>query len=146
MSDERLMPTAVFYDADLYRTTPQSILTASAMNGFDKGVESLYTRHSTAVTDRIAVRGLRLLQSGFPTLREDPMDADDLNDVLAGIALVQYGVSMPGSYKLSIHHPRVRPWLLTGLRRPPGCRPRHCRAAHPALSLRPRQRPPPSTG
>ena len=104
VGDERLMPTALFYDADLYRTTPKSVLTASAMNGFDKGVEALYTRHSTPVTDGTAVRGLRLLQSGLPTLREDPMDPDDLNDVLAGVVLVQYGVSTPGSYKLSIIH------------------------------------------
>lgn len=103
VSDERLMPTALFYDADLYRTTPKSVLTASAMNGFDKGVEALYTRHSTPVTDGTAVRGLRLLQSGLPTLRENPMD-DDLNDILAGIVLVQYGVSTPGKYKLSIVH------------------------------------------
>ena len=104
VGDERLMPTALFYDADLYRTTPESVLTASAMNGFDKGVEALYTRHSTPVTDGTAIRGLRLLQSGLPTLREDPMDPDDLNDVLAGVVLVQYGVSTPGSYKLSIVH------------------------------------------
>ena len=104
VGDERLMPTALFYDADLYRTTPRSVLTASAMNGFDKGVEALYTRHSTPVTDGTAVRGLRLLRLGLPTLREDPMDEDDLDDVLAGIVLVQYGVSTPGSYKLSIIH------------------------------------------
>lgn len=104
VADERLMPTALCYDADLYRTTPEAVLTASAMNGFDKGVEALYTRHSTPITDGTAVRGLHLLQSSLPTLREDPIDTDDLCDVLAGIVLVQYGVSTPGSYKLSIIH------------------------------------------
>jgi alcohol dehydrogenase class IV len=104
VGDERLMPEVVRYDADLYRTTPDSILTASAMNGFDKGVEALYTRNSTPITDGTAVRGLRLLRSGLPTLREDPMDPDRLDDVLAGIVCVQYGVSEPGAYKLSIVH------------------------------------------
>jgi alcohol dehydrogenase len=74
------------------------------MNGFDKGVEALYTRNSTPVTDGTAVRGLRLLRAGLPTLREDPMDADRLEDVLAGIVCVQYGVSEPGASKLSIVH------------------------------------------
>ncbi|MEF8857258.1 MAG: iron-containing alcohol dehydrogenase family protein [Haloplanus sp.] len=104
VGDARLMPAALCYDADCFRTTPESILTASAMNGFDKGVEALYTSNSTPVTDGTAVRGLRLLRSGLPTLREDPMDADRLDEVLAGIVCVQYGVSEPGAYKLSIVH------------------------------------------
>jgi alcohol dehydrogenase len=104
VGDERLMPAAICYDADLYRTTPESVLTASAMNGFDKGVEALYTSNSTPVTDGTAVRGLHLLRSGLPTLREDPMDANRLDEVLAGIVCVQYGVSEPGAYKLSIIH------------------------------------------
>jgi alcohol dehydrogenase len=104
VADERLMPAALCYDADLFRTTPESVLTASAMNGFDKGIEALYTSNSTPVTDGTAARGLRLLRSGLPTLREDPMDPDRLDDVLAGIVCVQYGVSEPGAYKLSIIH------------------------------------------
>jgi len=104
VGDERLMPAAICYDADLYRTTPESVLTASAMNGFDKGVEALYTSNSTPVTDGTAVRGLRLLRSGLSTLRDDPMDAERLDEVLAGIVCVQYGVSEPGASKLSIIH------------------------------------------
>ena len=104
VSDARLMPAALRYDAGLFRTTPESVLTASAMNGFDKGVEALYTRNSTPVTDGTAVRGLRLLRAGLPTLREEAMDADRLDDVLAGIVCVQYGVSEPGASKLSIVH------------------------------------------
>ncbi|MFB6255153.1 MAG: iron-containing alcohol dehydrogenase family protein [Haloplanus sp.] len=104
VADGRLMPAAVCYDADLLRTTPESVLTASAMNGFDKGVEALYTSNSTPITDGTATRGLRLLRSGLPTLREEPMDPDRLDDVLAGIVCVQYGVSEPGAYKLSIVH------------------------------------------
>jgi len=104
VGDDRLMPAALFYDADLFRTTPESVLTASAMNGFDKGVEALYTSNSTPITDGTAARGLRLLRTGLPTLRENPMDADRLDDVLAGIVCVQYGVSEPGAYKLSIVH------------------------------------------
>jgi alcohol dehydrogenase len=104
VGDERLMPAALCYDADLFRTTPESVLTASAMNGFDKGVEALYTNNSTPVTDGTAARGLRLLRSGLPTLREEPMDPDRLDEVLAGIVCVQYGISEPGAYKLSVIH------------------------------------------
>ncbi|MDQ2054377.1 iron-containing alcohol dehydrogenase family protein [Halobellus sp. H-GB7] len=102
--DPRLMPDALFYDADLYRTTPQSVLAASAMNGFDKGLEMLYSPLSTPITDGTAARGLRLLRSGLGTIREDPMDADRLSDALAGIVAVQYGLAGAEGYRASIVH------------------------------------------
>ncbi len=104
VSDGRLMPTALCYDPDLFRTTPKSVLTASAMNGFDKAVESLYSRHATPITDGTAMRGLRLLQSGLPTLTEDPMDDERLDEVISGIVLAQYGVSTPDRYRASVIH------------------------------------------
>lgn len=104
VSDSRLMPSALFYDPDLYRTTPESVLAPSAMNGFNKGVEMLYSPYATPVTDGTAVRGLRLLQSGLGTLRDDPMDGERLYETLSGIVSVQYGISTPGRYKASIVH------------------------------------------
>lgn len=104
VSDSRLMPSALFYDPDLYRTTPASVLRSSAMNGFNKGVEMLYSPYATPVTDGTAVRGLRLLQSGLGTVGDDPMDDERLYETLAGIVSVQYGVSTPGRYRASIVH------------------------------------------
>ena len=102
--DPRLMPTALFYDTELYRTTPTSVLAASAMNGFDKGVEMLYSPLATPITDGTAARGVGLLRSGLGTLLEDPMDGDRLADVLAGIATVQYGLAGAEGYRASIIH------------------------------------------
>ncbi|MFD1599987.1 iron-containing alcohol dehydrogenase family protein [Halobellus rarus] len=104
VGDPRLMPAALFYDPDLYRTTPKSVLAASAMNGFDKGIEMLYSPNATPITDGTAGRGLRLLQSGLGTIREDPMDEDRLGDVLAGIVSVQYGLAGADGYRASIIH------------------------------------------
>ena len=102
--DPRLMPTALFYDADRYRTTPTPVLAASAMNGFDKGVEMLYSPLATPITDGTAARGLGLLRSGLGTVRDDPMDGDRLADVLAGIVAVQYGLAGAEGYRASIIH------------------------------------------
>jgi alcohol dehydrogenase class IV len=102
--DPRLMPAAVFYDADLYRTTPTPVLAASAMNGFDKGIEMLYSPLATSITDGTAARGLGLLRSGLGTVREEPMDGDRLADVLAGIVNVQYGLAGAEGYRASIIH------------------------------------------
>ncbi|MCD2201675.1 iron-containing alcohol dehydrogenase [Halobacterium sp. KA-4] len=104
LSDGRLMPTLLCYDPELFRTTPAGVLRASAMNGFDKGVELLYSRHATPITDGTAVRGLRLLQSGLPALSEDPIPDDRLAEAVTGTVLVQYGLSTPDHYRASIIH------------------------------------------
>jgi alcohol dehydrogenase len=98
------MPTAVFHDTELFATTPDHILARSAMNGFDKGIETLYSRNQTPVTDATAMRGLRLLQSGLPALTDDSTGEDELPKVLRGIALIQYGLSTPRAYRVSVIH------------------------------------------
>ncbi|MFB6296406.1 MAG: iron-containing alcohol dehydrogenase, partial [Halobacteriales archaeon] len=110
VSDPRLMPAAVTYDPALVATTPPGILRGSAMNGFDKGVETLYARNATPVTDATATRGLGLLVESLPALGEVPASGEDrigeevLAPILKGIMLVQYGVSRPGETTLSIVH------------------------------------------
>ena len=104
LSDARLMPTALCYDLALFETTPKSVLTASAMNGFDKAVECLYSPYATPVTDATATRALALMSAGFPTLSAESMDADRLYDAVCGVVLAQYGISTPGTYRASIIH------------------------------------------
>jgi alcohol dehydrogenase class IV len=99
-----LMPTALFYDADLFAATPSGLLTASAMNGFDKALEALYSRHATPVTDGTATRAIRLFSEHAAVLNEDDPDRKRLTDAVNGIVLAQYGVSTPGTYKLSVIH------------------------------------------
>ncbi|WP_226043261.1 iron-containing alcohol dehydrogenase family protein [Natrinema sp. DC36] len=101
--DTRLMPTALVYDPDLFETTPMDILTASAINGFDKGVEAIYSRFANPVTDATAVRGLRYLRSSLPHLRESA-EPEVMERAVAGTLLVQYGVSMPDQYKINVVH------------------------------------------
>jgi alcohol dehydrogenase len=119
VGDERLMPAAAVADAALFETTPDRVLANSAMNGFDKGVEMVYARDHTAVTDATATHGLRLLRRGLPALGldGDGRDADDgadgdptggpddpAADVARGIVLVQYGLSTGSAYRASLIH------------------------------------------
>jgi alcohol dehydrogenase class IV len=104
LSDRRLMPTALVYDLALFETTPKRILCASAMNGFDKAVECLYSPHHTPITDGTAIRALALMQSGFETLPDAEMTEDRLYDSIAGIVLAQYGISTPNTYRASVIH------------------------------------------
>lgn len=104
VSDERLMPTVVFHDLELFATTPEDILARSAMNGYDKGVEMLYTRYRNPITDATAMRGVQLLQTSLPAIRDESTSEDDLSRILQGIALAQYGLSTPNHYRASIIH------------------------------------------
>jgi alcohol dehydrogenase len=101
--DPRLMPELLCYDHALLETTPRKILQASAMNGFDKGIESLYAANGTPVTDAAAVRGLSLLWDALGTL-SDERESWASSDILEGIILVQYGISRPGGTTLSLIH------------------------------------------
>lgn len=103
LGDPVLMPDLLCYDSALVETTPREILTASAMNGFDKGIESLYAANATPVTDAAAMRGVSLLVDALPTLT-DERDSWDTADILDGIILVQYGISQPGGSTLSLIH------------------------------------------
>ena len=104
VSDPALMPGAVVYDPQLFATTPKSILAGSAMNGFDKGIETVYARNATPITDATAVRGLRLLAEGLPELGRREVEPAVLDPVLRGTMLVQYGISRPDGTTLSIVH------------------------------------------
>ena len=104
VGDRRLMPTALCYDPALFETTPKGVLCASAMNGFDKAVECLYSPYRTPVTDGTAMRALSLMQSGFETLPAESMDEEKLYDAVSGVVLAQYGISTPGTYRASIIH------------------------------------------
>ncbi|UIO99020.1 iron-containing alcohol dehydrogenase family protein [Halobaculum sp. CBA1158] len=96
-----LMPEALFYDPALFETTPERVLAGSAMNGFDKAIESLYARTRTAVTDATATRAIRLLADGLPEMADDPTAMDR---AVAGIVLAQYGISRPGAMTINVIH------------------------------------------
>lgn len=104
ISDPRLMPAAVVADPALVATTPRSILVGSAMNGFDKGIETVYARSATPVTDATATHGLSLLGEALPGLGSEPVTAKLLDPIVAGLVLVQYGVSRPDAGTLSLIH------------------------------------------
>ena len=104
VGDRRLMPAAVVADPALAATTPASVLAGSAMNGFDKGVETLYAANATPVTDATASRGLGLLAGGLRELGETGPTPETLEPVLEGLLLVQYGISRPDGSTLSLIH------------------------------------------
>lgn len=104
ISSPRLMPSALHYDPDLFEETPRSVLAASAMNGVDKAVETLYARNATPISDATALHGLRLCREGLPALRDANRSDRSLDRAVLGVLLAQYGVSRPDGSTLSLVH------------------------------------------
>jgi alcohol dehydrogenase len=101
--DPRLMPEAVFYDPDVVETTPTHILGSSLMNGFDKGIEMLYSPNADPITDATASHGLEILGSSLHEFADGP-PPEAVEGAITGTILVQYGVSDRNVKKLSIIH------------------------------------------
>ena len=80
-------PIGMFYDPDLFETTPMGAIAGSAMNGFNKGLERIYSNRSTPITDATAIRGVRMMQAGLPKL---PDESTGMERAVLGIVLVQF--------------------------------------------------------
>jgi alcohol dehydrogenase len=104
IADPGLMPAAVVADPALVATTPDGILAASAMNGFDKGIETLYAATATPVTDATATRGLSLFRDGLLAFGDGSRDDWVYDALVRGCTLVQYGISRPDAGTLSVVH------------------------------------------
>ncbi len=104
VSHPKLMPHAVFADPVLVATTPRSILASSAMNGFDKGIETLYAANATVVTDGTATRGLEELTEGLLAFGDGDESMVTYEQLVRGLVAVQYGISRPEGTTLSLIH------------------------------------------
>ena len=83
----RHAPLSAIYDPDIVGTTPRGALFGSAMNGYNKGLETLYGAATSTISDATAVRGLQLLRRGLLGLAADNPAAMD--EAVDGILLVQ---------------------------------------------------------
>lgn len=128
-----IMPMAMVYDPDAFETTPREVLYGSVMNGFNKGIETLYARDANPITDGTAVHGLRLFRSSLPKLPEGSSAA--LEQAVAALILVQYdckislihAVGHGFQHRYDVHqglvHAAVAPSVLRYLSEQTGVRP-----------------------
>ncbi len=82
----RNTPRAMVYDPELFETTPDGALAGSAMNGFNKSIETIYSRNDDPITDGTASLGMRHLRDGYQHL-DEPAGMDR---AVVGIILAQF--------------------------------------------------------
>lgn len=104
VSGETLVPLATVYDPRLVATTPVDVLRGSAMNGFDKGLETLYSRFASPVTDGTAMRGVGLFARGVDALATSSPSATALAPVVEGTVLAEFGAYRRETTTLSLIH------------------------------------------
>ena len=91
ITDSRLMAEYNFYDPSLFATTPTAILASSAMNGLDKGIETLYSRTATPIAKAHSIEGLHHYSNGLTDLTKADAENSAIDHSVLGTLLVQYG-------------------------------------------------------
>jgi len=95
--DPKILPTAIYYDPELYATTPKGVLAASGMNGFDHGLEMLYSRNANPITDAMASYGLAVLRESLPAAVNDPSNTEQVGRAINGVLLCSFGLVDPAA-------------------------------------------------
>jgi len=80
-------PAIVVFDPALFATTPEALLVGSAVNGLNKGIETVYSPRADAFSDAASIHGTMLMARGLLRLRTDL--AHGLDDAVAGLILIQ---------------------------------------------------------
>lgn len=76
ISDPKLRPDLVLYDADLVATLPVAMTVTSALNAMAHAVEALYAKDRTEATSSLAIEGLSAFQSSLQDVIDAPGDLD----------------------------------------------------------------------
>lgn len=74
--NERFIPVAVILDPEVTLHTPQWLWLSTGIRAVDHCVETICSHLANHQSDGAALNGLRLLASGLPRSKADPMDLD----------------------------------------------------------------------
>lgn len=101
MSDPKLRPDLVLYDAELVATLPVPMTITSALNAMAHAVEALYAKDRTDAATKLALEGLSAFQRSLPAVISAPSD-------LAAREATQKGAwacgTVLGQVGMALHH------------------------------------------
>jgi len=101
LSDPRVLPEVVLYDAELVRSLPLGMTVTSALNAMAHAAEALYARNRSARSTAMAVEGLRAFKAGLPAVLTDPQDTEAREATLYGAWLCG---TVLGQVGMALHH------------------------------------------
>jgi len=101
LTDPRVLPEVILYDAELVATLPVAMTVTSALNAMAHAAEALYATNRTAQTTAMALDGLRAFVDGLPAVLANPTD-------LAAREATQRGAwacgTVLGQVGMALHH------------------------------------------
>jgi alcohol dehydrogenase class IV len=98
---EALIPSAVFYDADLSLSTPLELWLSTGIRAVDHAVETLLAPGSHPLPDTLALDALRRLQSSLLATHADPTDLVARTDGQLG---AWFSFALPGPAAAGLSH------------------------------------------
>ena len=99
--DDRVLPTAVIYDADLVATLPMDLTVASALNAMAHCIDSLWAPNADPINQVNALEGARALAHALRRMHADPEDLDARGEAFYGCYLAAVAFASAGS---GLHH------------------------------------------
>ncbi len=101
LTDPKVQPEIVLYDAELVATLPVGMTVTSALNAIAHAAEALYARDRNPVSTALAIEGIRAFADALPRVRAAPQDIDARGETLYGAWLCG---TVLGQVGMALHH------------------------------------------
>ena len=101
VTDPKVQPQVILYDAELVLSLPVPITVASALNAVAHAAEGLYARDRNPVSTLFAVEGLRAFRTALPVVCQDPSNLEARGETLYGAWLCG---TVLGQVGMALHH------------------------------------------
>lgn len=99
--DDRVLPVAVIYDADLTLSLPKDLSVASGLNALAHGIDSMWAPRADPINQALAIEAMRALSKGLPVINSNPDDVAGREQALYGAYLSAVAFASAGS---GMHH------------------------------------------
>ncbi len=101
VTDTRVQPEVVLYDAELVRTLPTNLAVTSGLNAMAHAAEALYAKNRNPLSTMLAVEGLKAFASALPKIVAAPDDDEARGEALYGAWLCG---TVLGQVGMALHH------------------------------------------
>lgn len=101
LTDPKVQPEVILYDAELVRTLPANLTVTSALNAMAHAAEGLYARDRNPVSTLLAIEGLEAFAEALDKVVADPDDLEARGRTLYGAWLCG---TVLGQVGMALHH------------------------------------------
>lgn len=101
ISDPKIQPETVLYDAELVTSLPKGMTISSALNAIAHAAEALYARDRNPISTVMAIEGMKAFSNALPEAIRNPEDLDARGETLYGAWLCG---AVLGQVGMALHH------------------------------------------